>query len=56
MHKKWESDLIGIQINDKVGYASIEIDESKIISQGNTIYWMFGCIDRNTKEVALDVF
>ena len=25
-------------------------DESKIISSNNLIYWMFGVIDRNTKE------
>ena len=33
-----------------LGYPSVEIDESKIISSGYEIYWMFGIIDRNTKE------
>ena len=31
MHRQWENDLIGIKLNDKLGYPSIEIDESKII-------------------------
>ena len=50
MHKQWERDLIGVVINDKFGYSSVEIDESKIISQGNEIFWIFGCIDRNIKQ------
>lgn len=50
MHKSWESDLIGVEINERLGYSSIEIDESKIISHANEIFWMFGCIDRNSKK------
>ena len=42
MQKKWESDLIEVQRNDKVGYASIKIDESKIISHGLRF---IGCSD-----------
>ena len=42
--------LLGIKINPDLGYSSVEIDESKIISSGNLIFWMFGIIDKNTKE------
>jgi len=42
--------LLAVRINKDLGYANVEIDESKIISSGNEIYWMFGLIDRNTKE------
>ena len=44
------SDLLGIEINNKLGYSYKEIDESKIISHSNEIFWMFGSIDRNTKQ------
>ena len=27
-----------------------EIEESKILSSSNLIYWMLGIVDRNTKE------
>ena len=53
MHKSLEKEPIGVEINDKLGYASIEIDERKIISQGNEIYWMFGSIDCNTKQAGV---
>jgi hypothetical protein len=53
MHRQWEKDLIGIKINDNLGYSSIEIDESKIISSGQEIYWMFDLIDMNTKEASI---
>ena len=42
IHKSLEKELIGVEINDKLGYSSIEIDESKIISQDNEV---FGCLD-----------
>ena len=45
--------LLGIEINQNLGYPSVEIDESKIISSGNLIFWMFGVIDRNTKEASV---
>ena len=35
------------------GYGSVEIDESEIIGNGNDIYWVFGLIDRNTKETRI---
>ena len=50
MHAEWETNLLGLKINNNLGYSSVEIDESKIISSGNLIFWMFGIIDRNTKE------
>ena len=49
MHNIWRSDLLGIEIGDE-GYPSIEIDESLMISNGNIQYWMFGLIDRQTKN------
>ena len=51
MHAEWETNLLDIEINKDFGYSFVEIDESKIISSGNLIFWMFGVIDRNTKEV-----
>jgi len=45
--------LLAIKINKDLGYAGVEIDESKIISLGNKIYWMFCLIDRNTKEAII---
>ena len=32
------------------GYPVFEIDESEIIGNNKTIYWMFGIIDRISKE------
>ena len=53
MHSKWWKNLLGIQINTNLGYSSIEIDESKIISSDNLIYWMLGLEDSNTNEVGV---
>ena len=53
MHIKWKKDLLAIEINPELGYPSIEIDESKIISSGNEIFWMFGLIDRQTKDARI---
>ena len=52
MHKKWSTNLLVEYISDG-GYASVEIDESEVIGNGNEIYWMFGIIDRNTKEARI---
>ena len=38
MHTEWEKNLLGIKINPDLGYSSVEIDESKIISSGNLIF------------------
>ena len=42
--------LLGIQINTNLGFPSVELDEIKIISNREEIYWMFWIIDRNIKE------
>ena len=53
MHKIWNKSLLGIEINTSLSYSSVEIDESKIISSNNEIYWMFGIVDRQTKEARI---
>ena len=53
MHAIWEINLLRIEINPELVYPTVEIDESKIISSGNEINWMFGIIDHNTKEAKL---
>ena len=49
----WDKNLLGITINGNLGYSSVEIDESKVISSSNEIWWMFGIIDRQTKEARI---
>lgn len=41
--------LRGEEPNEE-GYSSVEIDESKIINNSNIIYWIFGLIERQSKE------
>ena len=53
MLKIWNKSLLGLEINTSLGYSSVEIDESKIISSNNEIYWMFGLVDRQTKEARI---
>lgn len=53
MHIKWKKDLLAIEINPELGYPSVEIDESKIISSGNEIFRIFGLIDRQTKDAQI---
>ncbi len=51
MHRNWTKKLLGEDgILDDKGYISCEIDESEIIGNQNVIYWMFGIIERSTKE------
>ena len=51
MHRNWTKKLLGEDgILDDNGYISCEIDESEIIGNQNVIYWMFGIIERSTKE------
>ena len=52
MHKNWKNKLLGESITEK-GFAAIEIDESEIIGNSEIIYWMFGLIDRVTKEARI---
>ena len=49
MHKIWKNNIMGNNITKK-GYPVFEIDESEIIGNNEVIYWMFGIIDRITKE------
>ena len=49
MHKNWKKEKLGIEINENLGYTSVEIDENKIISSQNEIYWMFGIIVETQK-------
>ena len=49
MHTIWNKDLMGNNLSEK-GYPVFEIDESEIIGNSEIIYWMFGIIDRLTKE------
>ena len=48
-HNYWSKNLLGVEPSEN-GVPRVEIDKSKIISQGNNIIWMFGMIDRATKE------
>ena len=52
MHKYWYNNLLGEEIS-KEGYATIEIDELEIIGNNETIYWMLGFIDRQTKDARI---
>ena len=49
MHKIWKNNLMGSNPSEE-GYSVFEIDESEIIGNNQVIYWMFGMIDRITKE------
>lgn len=44
MHLNCEKNLIGIEINSKLGFSSVEIEENKIISSGHLAYWMFDIV------------
>lgn len=49
MHKDWNKTKLGLDPSVG-GEPHVEIDESKIIGNANKIFWMFGIIDRATKE------
>ena len=49
MHNIWNKELMDSNISDK-GYPFFEIDESEIIGNNQVIYWMFGMIDRISKD------
>lgn len=44
--------LLGIEPTDE-GYPVCEIDESKIVENANVVYWMFGIVDRVSKDVRI---
>ena len=49
MHENWKNNILGYDISEG-GVPRLEIDESKIIGNQNKVYWMFGIIDRSTKD------
>ena len=48
-HSKWKKSFLGEEVGPN-GYGAVEIDESEIIGNQDHIYWMFGSIDRFTRE------
>ena len=49
MHKDWKETKLCLE--PSIGCVPrCEIDESKIIGNSDTVYWMFGIVDRNSKE------
>ena len=52
LHKKWDSSKLGMEPAEN-GKARIEIDESKIIANAQSIIWMFGLIDRADKKARI---
>ena len=51
-HLKWSNSFLGEKIGEN-GYASIEIDESKIIGNNEDVFWIFGMISRETKDARI---
>ena len=49
MHKLWNNNIMGHNLTEH-RYPLFEIDESEIIGNNEKIYWMFGIIDRISKE------
>ena len=52
MNNYWRNNLLVNNFIDKV-YESIEIDESEIIGNNETILWIFGMIDKFNKVVRI---
>lgn len=53
MHVKQDKSFLGLEINPNIGYGTMEINESKIISSSSEIYWIFGLVDHITKEARI---
>ena len=51
-HKFWKDNLMGEEPGLD-GKSRIEIDESKIITLGNTTRWMFGLVDRAKYDICI---
>ena len=49
MHKEWKENKLA-QEPSVGGVPRCEINESKIIGNSNSVYWMFGIVDRNSKD------
>lgn len=52
LHKFWKDNLMGEEPGLD-GKSRIEIDESKIITIGNTVRWMFGLVDRAKYDIRI---
>ena len=52
MHYEWKDHLMGDNISDE-GFSVYKIYESKIIGNNGLIYWMFGIIDKISKEARI---
>jgi len=52
MHNNRKNNLLGENITEN-GYAAIEIDVREIIGNSEIIYWMFGLIDRVSKDTRI---
>ena len=51
-HTQWKNEPLGIEPAEN-GKSRIEIDESKVIGNSNSIIWMFGLIDRYNKDARI---
>ena len=51
-HNYWKKNLLGLEPAEE-GLPRIEIDESEVIGNSQKILWMFGLIDRSTKEARI---
>ena len=52
MHKNWNSNNMGME-PCLDGKSKIEIDESKFITQGGTIRWMFELVNRAKYDIRI---
>ena len=51
-HSNWTHNLLALEPTED-GHPSIEIDESSIIGNCNSVIWAFGIIDRSDKQARL---